>query len=42
MSNNNTRQTLDSLRGIGGDSGSRRTVVDEGNGLTIGQGRKNY
>ena len=41
MSNNNTRQTLDSLRGIGGDSGSRRTVVDEGNGLTIGQGRKN-
>ena len=41
MSNNNTRQTLDSLRGIGEDSGSRRTVVDEGNGLTIGQGRKN-
>ena len=41
MSNNNSRQTLDSLRGIGGDSGSRRTVVDEGNGLTIGQGRKN-
>ena len=40
MANNDTRQTLDSLRGIGGDSGSRRTIVDEGNGLTIGQGRK--
>lgn len=41
MANNTTRQTLDSLRGIGGDSGSRRTTVDEGNGLTVGQGRKN-
>ena len=42
MANNDTRQTLDALRGVNnGDNNGRRTIVDEGNGLTVGQGRKN-